>query len=48
MAFPFWFRHLQGYQDSLLNLHTFRYTTSTVANAAEFGNPHTIGDVKQF
>jgi len=28
MAFPFWFRHLQGYQDSLLNLHNFRYTTS--------------------
>jgi len=27
MAFPFWFSHPQGYQDSLLNLHNFRYTT---------------------
>lgn len=27
MAFPFRFSHLQGYQDSLLNLHNFRYTT---------------------
>jgi hypothetical protein len=30
MAFPFWFRHLQGYQDSLLNLHSFRYTTGSL------------------
>jgi len=27
MAFPFWFRRLQGYPASLLNLHNFRYTT---------------------
>jgi hypothetical protein len=29
MAFPFWFCHLPGYQDYLLSLHNFRYTTST-------------------
>jgi hypothetical protein len=33
MAFPFRFCHLQGYQDSLLNLHTFRYTTGYLAEA---------------